>query len=341
MGILFSRPTHDASVLSLALYGAGNASSASSATIAPYLGINTGSYDGVSADKLPPIPLEWIISPSHPGGSCPDGSSILAWFGAAEAVVAVLQVVAAYRPFIHRISGGYLGNRIKNSVWLTWTITFACQLLANAIAAAMVGHTAGYTHLNMLHIFTVYMSRPRFYPIILALLRSLYLVRRPRKWAKTTIIQQSVDDRYEFPYTDAWITTAMSELLLLVVSAIFTGVTWHRLPASSGTREYISDHVSLVESAPGILLLCMLSFVPIYKRYGEAFPIEGRRYENGRHWGASIGADGTARVRIKKDTKQATAKRWASAVASAVLLGYVTLTQWAYWTRFVSMTGVL
>lgn len=344
MGILFSRPSLDANVLSLGLYPAGNVSSVDSPTIGPYLGINSGLYDGIPADHWPAIPYEWIVSPT-PGqisdASCPNGANILTWFGVTEAIITVLTPLVAYRPFIHYISRGYLGRRIKSSVSVTWTIPLALQLLANAIIAAMVGHTAGYGKLNMLRIFTVYIARPRFYPIVVGLLRCLVPVKRPREWAKTTIVQHKVDDRVEFPYTDAWIATSISETVLLVITAIFTGVTWHRMPSESKPRDYISDHVNFVASAPALMFLAMIALVPVYKRYGEAFPIEGRRYETGRQWGATVSRDGRARVRVKKSRQQAVLKRVASAAAGAVLLGYVTLVQWAYWTRFLSMTGLL
>lgn len=82
------------------------------------------------------------MSPKAPG-SCPDGAQILTWFGVTEAVVAVLTSLVAYRPFVHSITRGWLGRRIKHSVALTWTITFACQLTAGAIVAGMIGNTPG------------------------------------------------------------------------------------------------------------------------------------------------------------------------------------------------------
>lgn len=85
----------------------------------------------------------------------------------------------------------------------------------------------------------------------------------------------------------------------------------------------------------------MLAFVPVYKRYGEAYPIEGRRYETGRHWGVTISSDGRTRVGVKKGKNKTTLKRVANAVCATLLLGYVYLVQWAYWTRFLEMSGVL
>ncbi|KAF4992476.1 hypothetical protein FGRMN_7147 [Fusarium graminum] len=337
MGILFSRPGREDSALPPGAFAAGNISSLHSSSVSTYLGINTGSYHA----PLPPIPLEWIVSPSSIEGSCPDGSQILTWFGVTEAVITVLAPLCAYRPFVHWVTGGRLGRRAKNRLALTWTITFACQLTASAIIAGMMGNTPGYESLNMLHIFTVLISRPRFYPIVVALLRCVITAQRPREWDKTTIIKRKTDDRIEFPYTDAWITTSFSELLLLLISAIFTGVTWHRLPSESKSREYASDHVSFVSSAPGIMFLCMLAFVPVYKRYGEAYPIEGRRYETGRHWGVTINSDGRTKIGVKKGNNKTIAKRTANAVCATLLMGYICLVQWAYWTRFLDMSGVL
>ncbi|KAH6991889.1 hypothetical protein EDB82DRAFT_473716 [Fusarium venenatum] len=338
MGNFFSRPGRESDALPPGAFSAGNISSLDSSSITPYLGINTGSYE----DPYPPIPFEWIVSPSNVNdGSCPNGSQILTWFGVTDVIITLLAILCAYRPFVHWIARGKLGNRRKNRLALTWTITFACQLTASAIVAGIIGNTSGYESLNMLHIFTVAMSRPRFYPIVLGLLRCVVTSQRTRDWDKTTIIKRSVDDRVEFTYTDAWITTSFSELLLLLISAVFTGVTWHRLPSDSKSREYASDHVSFVSSTPGIMFLCMLAFLPIYKRYGEAYPIEGRRYETGRYWGVTISNDGRTRIGVKKDNKKTAVKRGANALCAVLLLAYVALVQWAYWTRLLEMSGVL
>lgn len=343
MGILFSRPAQE--TFPEGAYPVGDILSLNASSIAPYIGINTGSYGGISEAVLPPVPFEWIVSPDagRVTDSCPNGDKILTFFGVSEAVICILVPIFSYRPLVHRLSRGRLGRRTKNSVALTWTITFTCQLLANAIIAGMVGNTPGYGHLNMLHIFTVYMTRPRFHFIVLALLRSLVGVKRPREWDKTTIIKRRLDDRVEFPFTDSYLVVAASEMLILIISAIFTGVTWHRYPKfDTSAREYMNDHVNYVSSTPGVMMLCLLGFVPIYKRYGDAFPIEGRRYETGRHWGARVAADGTARVGLKTNVnKGAAVKRVGSAVAAAALMGYVTLVQWSYWTRFLELPGVL
>ena len=85
----------------------------------------------------------------------------------------------------------------------------------------------------------------------------------------------------------------------------------------------------------------MIALIPFHKRYGEAFPAEGRRYETGRHWGVSVRRDGTARVGVKHRKRQTVLKRWASAIVGGIVLGYVALVQFAYWTRFLEMSGVL
>lgn len=341
MGTLFSRPSHDADTLLLEIFPAGNESSVNSSTVRPYLGINTGAYDGIDIGNLPPIPLEWIVSPTHISGSCPNGTQIATWFAVTEAIITVIAVLVAYRPFVHISSRGYLGNRIKDSVWLTWTIPFVSQLLANAIIAGVVGNTDGYTSLNKLHIFNVYMARPQFVFVLIAVLRCVVTVKRPRAFAKTTIVKHKTDDRIEFPYTDAWITIAVAEIFIFIVSAIFTGVTWHRLPSQSKPREFISDHVSFISSIPGLMFLAMLTFVPVYRRYGEAFPLEGRRYETGRYWGARLKRDGQVSVGVKKQQRVTFFKRAGCALVGGVILGYICLAQWAYWTRFLQMTGVL
>ncbi|KAH6889744.1 hypothetical protein B0T10DRAFT_486754 [Thelonectria olida] len=341
MGILFSKLHGDNSIPAGA-YTAGNASSINGSTIQPYLGINYGLYKDIPTSELPPIPFEWIVSPSNVTGTCPDASQILTMFAVTEAVIVLLTPLIAYRPFVHWLSRGRLGRREKQSILWTWIIVFGCQLLANASIAGMIGNTPGYNHLNMLHIFTLFMARPRYHLVVLGLLRSIVGIQRPRDWDKTKIIQHRMDDRIEFPYADAYIATTLSEMLLLIVAAVFTGVTWHRMPQRSQARELIDGIVSFVSSTPGVALVCALAFVPVFKRYGDAFPMEGRRYDLGRRWGVSVAPDGRARVRIQSTRrKRAAFKRGASAVAAAVLMGFVTLIQWSYWTMFLQMPGVL
>lgn len=354
MGILFSRPGLDDPIAGV--FPVGDPSSAESSSIQPYLGTNTGLYRDVSPNALPPIPFEWIVSPRDiDGASCPNGSNILAWFAATEGVITALTLIVAHRSFIHRLSCRFLGKRRSNSVWITWTIPFVCQLIANAIIAGVVGNTPGYGHLNKLHIFTAYMSRPRFYFVALAFLRALVSVKRPKELDKTTIIKRSRDNRFEFPYTDAWITTAVSELLLLIIGSIFTGVTWGRMPSASKAHEYIQDHVGYVSGAPGMMVLCMFVFIPVFKRYGDTFPVQGRygeaafraqgrRYGAGRRWGAVVNRSGEASIAVKseqKKKKDMLIKRTVSSVIGGVFLGFVCLIQWSYWTRFLEMPGVL
>ncbi|KAK7422585.1 hypothetical protein QQX98_001609 [Neonectria punicea] len=340
MGILFSRPGKD--TFPPGAYAAGATESINGSTIAPYLGINFGPYGDIPTSDLPPIPFEWIISPSEIKNSCPDQSQIITMFAVTETVIVLLTSIVAYRPVVHFLSRGWLGNRGKDSAVLAWTITFACQLLANATIAGMIGNTPGYGRLNMLRIFTVYIARPRFHVVILGLLRSLVGVQRTRSMDKTRIVDKRIDDRVEFPYTDAYIATAVSELLLLIIAAIFTGVTWHRMPSASMSRDYTDDIVSFVSSAPAIMLLCIVAFVPVYKRYGDAFPLEGRRYETTRRWGVTVSADGQASLQVRETKrKRSMMKKVASAAAASAFMGFVTVVQWSYWTRFLTMSGVL
>ncbi|KPM36607.1 hypothetical protein AK830_g9964 [Neonectria ditissima] len=340
MGIVFSHPGKD--TFPPGAYAAGATASINGSTITPYLGINSGLYGDIPTKDLPPIPFEWMISPSEITDTCPNASQILAMFAVTEAIIVLLTPVIAYRPAIHFLSRGWLGKRRKGSVALTWTIVFTCQLLANAIIAGMVGNTPGYGHLNMLRLFTVYMARPRFHIVVLGLLRSIVGVERGRDMDKTRIIDKRIDERVEFPYTDAYMTAGVSEMLMLIIGAIFTSVTWRRVPSASVAREYTSDIVSFVSSAPAVMLLCIFAFVPVYKRYGEAFPIEGRRYETARRWGVSVTTDGQASLRVRKTKRKASmAKKVASAAAAAVFMGFVTLVQFTYWARFLELPGVL
>ncbi|KAI6778616.1 uncharacterized protein J7T54_003395 [Emericellopsis cladophorae] len=320
MGVLFSRPGENQ--LPASSFAAGDLASAKAPSIAPYLGINTGiSYGDTPTQDLPPIPLEWIVSPHDIDQTCPDRSRVLAWFAITDAVIVCLAIIFAHRSFIYHVSRRRLGRR-RCSVWLTWLIPFVCQLIANAAIAGVVGNTPGYEHLDKAHIFTVYLTRPRYYYIPLALLRALVTIRRSSEWDKTKIIRRSRDNRLEFPYADAWITTAISELLLLTVGAIFAGVTWNRLPGRSETGSFMHDNVSYVSCTPAVMLLCVVVFIPIFMRYGEAFPVQahygesafraqGRQYGEGRHWGARVNKRGEASIVVmkSKDPKSINIKR--------------------------------
>ena len=352
MGVFFSRPGHDQ--LPAGSFAAGDLASAKSPSIAPYLGVNTGiSYGDTATQDLPPIPLEWIVSPRDIDKSCPDGSKVLAWFAITDAVIVCLTILVAHRSFIYHASRRRLGRR-RHSVGFTWTIPFICQLIANAAIAGLVGNSPGYEHLDKANIFTVYLARPRFSYIALALLRTLVTIRRSSEWDKTKIIQRSRDNRLEFPYADAWITTAISEFLLLIVTAIFTGVTWNRLPGRSEARTFIHDNIGYVSGTPAIMVLCIFVFVPIFIRYGEAFPLQshytegpiraqGRRNGEGGRWGAKVNKRGQASIGIVKNTdKKAIAiKRGVTSVIGCIFLGFICLIQWSYWSRFLQLSGIL
>jgi hypothetical protein len=334
MGVFFSRASGHFQT-SIGGYIAGDFNSATAQNIAPFLGRNTGTYDGLNKTTLPPIPYEWIISPSTVEASqCPSNATMLFAFGLADLATAVLAMIFACQPVVRALSFHKLGNRSTTAIKWTWCIHLSFHLLGNAVVAALIGRTPGYGNLNMLHIFTLMTARPRANLVLLGILRSLVRVKFQRSSRdKTPRRRHTSQDQDEFFYADAYIAAVCAEFILVLIAAIFTGVTWNRMPIESDTRGYIGSVVQFVEANPGFVVFVMVALLPIYRRYGEAFPMRG--------WGASRFRSWDTRVVQNSSVKSIWAHRVGSALLATLFLGFVYMIQWDYFVQFLELPGVL
>lgn len=341
MGVFFSRASGHFGNGVTGSYPAGDFSSVDGDTIAPFIGINTGSYDGLTRSTLPPIPFEWIVSPASvvSRDQCPPASATLLTFGLTDLATAALAAVLTCQPVIRALSFGALGNRRPHATTWTWIFHLAFLLLGNAVAAALVGRTSGYEKLNMLHIFTIYSSRPRISTVLLAILRSLVGVRqRPAgATAKTGARQRGHRRRLhedEFPYADAYIAAIGAEFVLQIIAAIFTAVTWNRMPPASDARDYMASIVQFVQANPGLLALAALALVPVYRRYDEVFPVRGLGV-------SSRFMSSDSRQERNMSLKGKWIRRVTGAFVSVLFIGFTYLIQYDYWTQFLELPGVL
>jgi len=334
MGILFSRASGDLVSGVSGSHPAGAFDSANETNIAPFLGINTGSYYGLDKSTAPPIPFEWIVSPlTVSPGQCSNGSTMLLVFGITDITTACLSIIFANQHIVRRLSFGRLGMQAPLSIGWTWSIYLALQLIANATIAAMVGRTPGFEKLNMLHIFTLYSARPRANTLVLAVLRSTVGVRK----ARSTVAARGrgPESKDEFPYADAYIGSMAAELTLQIIAAIFTGVTWGRLPGGLGSaKEYMGPVVQFAKANPGALAFAGLILIPIYRRRGEAFPISG--------WVAgSKFRSSDSRTAPRPSAKSIAINRFGTSLLAVLFVGFTYLIQFDYFTQFLELPGVL
>jgi hypothetical protein len=223
-----------------------------------YLGTNTGPYKKADNGSviLPPIPIEWVISPQNVTvGQCPSSTDNLRLFGVTNAIVLTLALVLGCRPLLRYITRGLFGRPSRYSWVWSWTISCGLQVASNAIVSHLIVTTSGYEHLSMINVFALYSSRPRVNQLWMALLRLM---------VGPIYLTEIKMEEPEWVYTDSYVTTCIAELTLHLISAVFIGVTWRRFP-NVPIREYMKTFVNLMIAAPAVALISWV-FVPIWFR---------------------------------------------------------------------------
>ncbi|RFN54466.1 hypothetical protein FIE12Z_1254 [Fusarium flagelliforme] len=235
---------------SVVTYKAGTSSPA----IGVWRGINYGDYYTDGSDTvLPPIPLEWIISPyGRIEPDCPSANATLGTFAAAALFPVLILTVFGCRPIVNKLTCGILGQKGGKGIYFTWLLGVSINLLGNYISTVVVTGTEGYEHLSRGTVFALYASRPSFTMTIMALLRILVL--RRSKYGGDG----------EFVYAESYISSAIGELLLQIIAAAFVGTTWKRFP-NEPIKDYMHPALIYVEVVPAITLVCLM-VVPFWHR---------------------------------------------------------------------------
>ncbi|KAM7210883.1 hypothetical protein V8F06_013725 [Rhypophila decipiens] len=310
--------------------------------IEPYLGRNAGPYpllrpDGTPVNatlKLPPIPIEWIISPGPQtitsADQCPTPDGTIGAFVAADLILALILL-----------------------------------LVGNIGASLVVVNTPGYQHLEFATIFALYASRPRLKVWWLAILRTTVTVnghrfpdgnkRLVREKAERIRVrneqQQDVSpesepkkqehpsphdcrdvqyEEVEHPYLDSYISAVMVEILFQTVAAIFIGVTWKRFP-NTIIRNFMQPSLNYMFVAPALTLLAAVVGVPIWRVSGEA-------------WGSREKEDVDPQTRklIRRwSPKGMKMVRFKYAAAGSLFFIPAYVASWVYWTHFFTLPGAL
>jgi hypothetical protein len=281
-------------------------------------GPSSGDY--TSAADLPPIPIEWIIAPFNAtAAQCPSPAATLRTFGVTNAIVAVLAIVTGCRPIVHKLTRGYLGTRGGKTVRWFWMISLSLQLLANLLVSLLIKNTKGYGHLSILNIFALYSARPRASLVVLMLLRifvgiNLRALRKSEKYR----------DEIEFVYADSYLTTAIAELFMQLVAAIFIGVTWGRFP-NREVKDYMGTMYKFMEALPGITFAGIGGFVPFYRRKDEALPREYRDVHG----------------QLIRSSVNVFCHRIGIACLGCLVIGLGYMFQWFYFDSFLRLPGSL
>ncbi|EEU38270.1 uncharacterized protein NECHADRAFT_77066 [Fusarium vanettenii 77-13-4] len=219
-----------------------------------WLGRNTGGYNSSSSNStLPPIPIEWNISPTNLDSvQCPSVGGTVGWFIATDLFSAgtsfflLVVLVSLFEPVDKNKKKPNKGCWATDRIWLTWLIGFAFEALGNLINAGIVVTSKGYGKLALGHVFLVYSSRPRIKIWVYAIFRSLW-----------------IEEDYSF--MTAYFSLAVVEVILHIMSATFVGITWSRYP-NEPIKEYMSPVTMYMQVAAGILVLCVLLVAPIWRR---------------------------------------------------------------------------
>ncbi|WAO91770.1 Hypothetical protein NCS54_00925200 [Fusarium falciforme] len=228
----------------------------------PWVGRNTGGYyrsNGNDTDiDLPPIPVEWIISPVRiHGGECPSGNGTVTSFVVSDLVSCVLMIILFYPPVLKRITCGLMGRTNKSAakksgdwkIWFGWMFPLSLELLGNIVNTAIVVNSEGYEHLAFRNVFALYSSRPRAKVWLFSLLRfSKY--------------------EGEYIFADSYIGISVAEVILHIVMASFIGVTWRRFP-NDPIKEWMKPLTTYMQVVPAILFLAVALVVPIWRRSGH------------------------------------------------------------------------
>ncbi|KAI8724220.1 hypothetical protein NCS52_00279700 [Fusarium sp. LHS14.1] len=219
-----------------------------------WLGRNTGDYNSsISNATLPPIPIEWNISPTNlEFAQCPSVGGTVAWFIATDLFSAftsffiLLGLVSLFEPLDKNKKKSNRGCWATHRIWLTWLVGFAFEALGNLINAGIVVTSKGYGKLALGHVFLVYSTRPRIKIWVYAIFRS-------------SLIEE------DYSFMTAYFSLAVVEVMLHIMSATFVGITWSRYP-NEPIKEYMSPVTMYMQVAAGILVLCVLLVAPIWRR---------------------------------------------------------------------------
>ncbi|RMJ07091.1 hypothetical protein CDV36_013313 [Fusarium kuroshium] len=217
-----------------------------------WLSRNTGSYNSSSSNTtLPPIPIEWNISPTNlTSAVCPTVEQTVGWFAATDVFSTLFSGFFVFIILMCRTSNRERntsrGIRETKRLWFTWLIGFTFEALGNLANASIVIKTEYYENLALGHVFLVYSSRPRIKMWFYAIFRLL-------------------TSEGEYHITGAYFSMAIVEVMLHIMSAVFVGVTWSRYP-NEPIKAYMSPVTVYMQVVPGILVLAILLAVPIWRR---------------------------------------------------------------------------
>lgn len=280
----------------------------------PWFGINTGGYSAADDPdvELPPIPVEWIIAPTNAQpGQCPSAAATMGSFGAAAAIVALGLLVLGRRTVVHKLTFGWLGTRHGKGVFFTWALSVSLHILSNLLVSAIVVTSDGYERLSLVTVFALYASRPSFSMAVMVIARFVGFKAKPdaeeaRRHASLYGNKLETKNVGEFVYVDSYITSAIAEVVLRILAAVFVSVTWARFP-DKVIKAHMKPVITYMQIAPFLVLLGFVC-APIWHREP--------------HW---------RRLRIRVTF---------AVLCLPVLASFVTAS-WLYWSYFLELPGSL
>lgn len=271
-----------------------------------WLGINSGRYDQHgNGTLLPPVPIQWIISPTVvESGTCPSVGATAGAFVASDFLSIILIVILCLPPILKKLTFGLIDNceekeetnepkssktedpksfkRFTTRWWYAWLIPLFFELMGNIINAIIVVKSKGYEGLSFGNIFLVYATRPRFKVWFFSIFRHF----KPGRGLYS-----------------AYGSMAFAEIVINLMTAIFVGVTWRKFP-NKPVADFMDPIAIWVAVTPVILMISVLLVAPLW--YDECF-----------------------------------ADRGTDMFAGLLLFGTIYAAYWSYWGLFLQLPGSL
>jgi hypothetical protein len=138
--------------------------------------ISVASPSATTSNNTVYLPWSWTIVSTDPAEHpCPSVSGILTTFAIVNVVASLLSIVFGNRVIVNNLTKGKLGKPKSNSWWWTWTIGVGLNLLANAIIAGIIKHSAGYkADFKLWELMLFLLARPRLTWIVMAFFSDKY-----------------------------------------------------------------------------------------------------------------------------------------------------------------------
>jgi hypothetical protein len=302
--------------------------------------------NGTNTTNMIYLPWSWTITSADPSvATCPTTSHILSTFAIVNVVVSAAGIILGNRAIVNTVTFGKMGKPGSHAWFFTWMVPVALQLLANAIIAAIIKHSAGY-HANFkvgeMVLFLV--ARPRLTWIILCFFagragKPVWVSANAKtgKEQYTRIEMENVQAmnesstdlvnnvRWDYPWWNSFMAGFIGEIVLQCIAMYIMGRTAH----FAATHEFYQVHqTKLYKSMPHGAHM-MYAGALYYLIVGSIGMICAIVFLAFAFWAA------------KKEGDRPEISRKLGYIAAVLLLMSTWMGSWLFWAGFVELAGDL